>query len=153
MVVISFASFTFFLGFLWFLLYWILGGVLFALVAILRLGRVRKVRFSCLFSLWSLVCGVGTAWGGVKLAQDSITSCYLLAQTKAEVLTAFFGCGFAGVFGMFLLGAAVLTLGGFLLMEISKNKSAPWINLEDHSDEGEESGGQEGSGTNQGYFS
>ncbi len=150
MVSISFVSFTLFLGFLWFLFYWILGGVLFALVAILRLGRVRKVRFSCLFSFWSLLCGAGAAWGGVKLAQDSITSCYLLAQTKAEVLTAFFGCGFAGVFGAFLLGAAVLTLGGFLIMEISKNKNAPWITLEDHSDEGEDG---RTSGTNQGYFS
>lgn len=138
MGVISFASFTIFLGFLWFLLYWILGGVLFALVAILRLGRVRKVRFSCLFSIWSLLCGVGASWSGVKLAQDSIASCYLLARTKAEVLTSFFGCGFAGIFGMFLLWAAVLTLGGFFFMEISKNKHAPWLTFDETEDgEGE----------------
>jgi hypothetical protein len=138
MGIVSFASFTIFLGFLWFLLYWILGGVFFALIAILRLGRVRKVRFSCLFSIWSLLCGAGASWSGVKLAQDSIASCYFLARTKAEVLTSFFGCGFAGIFGMFLLWAAILTLGGFFFMEISKNKHAPWMVLDETGDDEEE---------------
>ena len=122
MVSISFVSFTLFLGFLWFLFYWILGGVLFALVAILRLGRVRKVRFSCLFSFWSLLCGAGAAWGGVKLAQDSITSCYLLAQTKAEVLTAFLDVVLLECLELFYWELLCLPWEDFLLWRFPKIK-------------------------------
>lgn len=134
-VLISFASF---LGFLWFLVYWILGGVFFALVAILRLGRVRKVRFSCLFSLWTLVVGYIAAFAGIWIGRSSIESCYALAQNRGEVITAFFGCGFAGVLGMFIMGAALIVLGGFAIMSLSKNKTKPWFNLDVTEEEEEE---------------
>ncbi len=119
--------FTIILGLLWFLVYWILGGVFFALVAILRLGRVRKVRFSCLFSILAFFTGAISAFYGVQFGKDSIRECVVNAKTQAEVITAIFGCGFAGIFGVFLIGAAVLVLGGFLLMAISKSKTKPWI--------------------------
>ena len=138
------------IGFLWFLVYWIFGGVFFALVAILRLGRLRKVRFSCLFSFWTFFCGVGAAWLGIKLGEESIQTCYFLAETRAESITAIFGCGFAGVFGMFMLGAAAVILGGFAFMSISKNKSKAWITLdyeaEDENEQEEKSSGKKGEG-------
>ncbi|HBK34706.1 hypothetical protein A2239_01980 [Candidatus Uhrbacteria bacterium RIFOXYA2_FULL_40_9] len=143
-MLIPFASF---LGFLWFLVYWIFGGVFFALVAILRLGRVRKVRFSCLFSVWTLFCGVGAALFGIKLGEESIQTCYLLAQTRAETITAFFGCGFAGVFSLFMLGAVAVILGGFAILSLSKNKSKAWIVFDKEDDEEKEEGFQvEGEG-------
>lgn len=119
----------------WFLLYWVLGGVFFAVVAILRLGRVRKVRFSCLFSLFSIIIALGASWFGLRMSNQGISDCLATAETAPELATAIFGCGFAGVLGAFLLGAAALMIGGFILMAISKSKTKPWINL---GDEGEE---------------
>jgi hypothetical protein len=117
-----------FLSLLWFLVYWILGGVFFALVAIARLGRVRRVTFSCLFTLLALACGFGAAWGGMKLAQHDVNRCLQIAETRAEAISAVFGCGFVGVFGAFMLGAAVLVFGGFLIMAVSSTKE-PIISL------------------------
>src|SRR3990167_9163867 len=103
----------------WFLVYWVLGGVFFALVTLWRLGRVRKVRFSCLFSLWALACGIGASWYGVRYSERAITECLALAANKAESITAIFGCGFVGIFGAFVLGLAALVLGGLFLIAIS----------------------------------
>lgn len=132
-------SFAIFLSILWFLVYWILGGVFFALVAILRLGRVRKVRFSCLFSLWALAIGIGVAFKGLELSQKEVVACLADATNRAQVVISVFGCGFSGIFGAFLIGAAVITLGGFLIFAISRTKSKPWIvlNEEGESVEGE----------------
>ena len=124
------SSFAIFLSILWFLVYWILGGVFFAAIAILRLGRVRKVRFSCLFTLWVLIVGVGAAFKGLEFSQESISICLKGSATQAELVTAVFGCGFAGVFGVFLLGALAVTIGGFLIFSISRTKTKPWITLQ-----------------------
>jgi hypothetical protein len=118
------------LGFLWFLAYWIFGGVFFALITVLRLGRVKKVRFSCLFTLLCAACGAFAAKYGLQASGLSISDCLDKAQTKAEAFSAVFGCGFAGVFGTFLVGAAAMVLGGFLIMAISRSQQRPWIVLE-----------------------
>jgi hypothetical protein len=119
------------------LVYWIAGGVFFALMALLRLGRVRKVRFSCLFSLLAFACGIGAAVEGVKYSRTSLDACLVSATTKAQTLVALFGCGLAGILGTFLLGAGVLVLGGFLIMAVSKTSTKRWVNL---NDDGEEPG-------------
>ena len=123
-------SFLIVLSILWFVVYWVLGGVFFAIVTMMRLGRLRKVRFSCLFSLLSLIVGIGVAYSGIKGSQEAVRGCLGQALTNAEKMVAVFGCGATSVFGMFLLGALVLTVGGFLIMAISKSKSQPWIVLD-----------------------
>ncbi|MEK7619957.1 MAG: hypothetical protein AAB413_01825 [Patescibacteria group bacterium] len=123
-------SFLIVLSLLWFVVYWVLGGVFFAVVTMMRLGRLRKVRFSCLFSILSLVIGIGVAYIGVKGSQEAVSDCLGEAVTNAEKMTAVLGCGAASIFGMFLLGALVLTIGGFLIMAVSKSKSQPWIVLD-----------------------
>lgn len=126
----SFNSFATFLSIVWFLVYWILGGVFFAVVAILQLGRVRKVRFSCLFTLWALAVAVAAAFKGLEYSEREITACLGTVSSKAETVTAVFGCGATGVFGAFLLGALALTVGGLLIFAISRSKTKPWIILE-----------------------
>jgi hypothetical protein len=123
-------SFLIVLSLVWFLAYWVLGGVFFAVVAIARLGRVRKVRFSCLFTLLSLLLGIATAYGGMRLAEDSVSQCMDDASSATELATAVFGCGFAGVLGAFFMGAVLLVIGGFLIMALSKSKVKPWIVLD-----------------------
>ena len=124
------SSFAVFLSILWFLVYWILGGVFFAVISLLRLGRVRKLRFSCLFSLWVLVIGIGAAFKGIEFSQEQVKECLADATNRAQIVTAVFGCGFSGVFGAFLIGAIAVTLGGFIIFAISRTKSRPWIVLE-----------------------
>ncbi|MBI4435271.1 hypothetical protein HY630_01230 [Candidatus Uhrbacteria bacterium] len=123
-------SFFIVLSIIWFLVYWVLGGVFFAIVTVMRLGRLRKVRFSCLFTILSLVLGVGAAYTGMRGARSAVSDCLGDAVTNAENMTAVFGCGAASIFGMFLLGALVLTAGGFLIMLVSKSKAKPWIVLD-----------------------
>jgi signal transduction histidine kinase len=126
----SLIAFTLFLGLLWFLIYWILGGVFFALVAIMRLGRVRKLRFSCMFTVWSFLCALGSAWFGVFTVNDAIAQCVAHSDTSTEMVSAVFGCGFVSVLGFFLVGALLLVGGGFLIMALSKSKTKPWFDLE-----------------------
>ena len=126
----EFTSFFIVLSLLWFLVYWVLGGVFFAIITVMRLGRLRKVRFSCLFSILSLLVGVGAAYTGMKGSQEAVSDCLGQAVSNAEKMMAVFGCGAASIFGMFLLGSFVLTVGGFLIMVISKSKTKPWIVLD-----------------------
>jgi hypothetical protein len=123
-------SFFIVLSLVWFCLYWVLGGVFFAALTVLRLGRLRKVRFSCLFSLLALSVGVGAAYGGIFSSQDAVQDCLSHATTQTEKVVAIFGCGAASIFGMFLLGGLVLTIGGFFFMAISKSHHKPWIEFE-----------------------
>ncbi|MCR4313845.1 MAG: hypothetical protein NUV84_01195 [Candidatus Uhrbacteria bacterium] len=123
-------SFLIVLSILWFVVYWVLGGVFFAVVTMMRLGRLRKVRFSCLFSILSLIVGIGVAYAGIKGSQEAVSDCLEQAVTNVEKMAAVLGCGAASIFGMFLLGALVLTIGGFLIMAVSKSKSQPWIVLD-----------------------
>lgn len=128
-------SFVTFLSILWFFVYWILGGVFFAVMAILRLGRVRKVRFSCLFSILAAVCAVGASYYGVYTAKSAILSCAVNATSNVQKKVAIIGCGFSGIMEAFLLGALVLTLGGFVIMAISRSKAKPWIILDQEEQE------------------
>jgi hypothetical protein len=123
-------SLTTFLAVVWFVVYWVLGGVFFAVLTILRLGRIKKVRFSCLFTLLAGICGYTAAYWGTAYGAESIEVCLVQARSKAEVVASLFGCGFSSVFGAFLVGAAVLTFIGLILMSLSKAKSKPWIILD-----------------------
>ncbi|MFH1405008.1 MAG: hypothetical protein ABIH21_02830 [Patescibacteria group bacterium] len=124
-------SFIWLLSLIWFIVYWIFGGVLFAVVAITKFGRVRKVRFSCLFTLFAGFIAYTAARFGMEFAHDAQQECLLKAETKAEVITAIFGCGAVGVFGVFILGTCALIIVGFLIMSISKSKSKPWVRFTD----------------------
>lgn len=129
---------TILLGLLWSMMYWIAGGVLFALISLLRLGRVRKVRFSCLFSLLAFACGGVASYQAVSRSQGALNACLVDSHTQAETLVALFGCGFANFFLAFLLGAAALVAGGFAVMALSSTKIKPWVQLEPEPEGGKE---------------
>ncbi|OGL66942.1 hypothetical protein A2856_00360 [Candidatus Uhrbacteria bacterium RIFCSPHIGHO2_01_FULL_63_20] len=127
------------LAIIWSLLYWVGGGVLFALVSLLRLGRVRKVRFSCLFSLLAFACGAAAAYVGVFRSRETIDACLVDATTRAETLVALVGCGMGTILIAFLLGAAALVAGGFVIMWLSSTATKPWVQLsETELEDGEE---------------
>jgi len=130
-------SLTSFLAIIWFFVYWVLGGVFFAVLTILKLGRIKKVRFSCMFTLLAGFCGYASAYYGTRFGDESIQVCLQEATTKAEVVTSLFGCGFSAVFGAFLGGAAILTFSGLIFMSLSKSKSKPWIVMQQPTEEEE----------------
>ncbi|MBI5370000.1 hypothetical protein HZA85_02335 [Candidatus Uhrbacteria bacterium] len=127
----DFSSFGSFLSVIWFFIYWILGGVFFAVIALLRLGRVRKVRFSCLFTIWVGVISVLVSSKGLAWSHEAITRCVEGATSRVQIIVAVFTCGFSGVLGAFLIGAFAVTAGGFLIFAISRTKMKPWIVLEE----------------------
>lgn len=134
----EFLTFAAFLAILWFLAYWILGGVFFALVTIMQLRRVRKVTFSCLFTLLAGACATAASWFGIKMAHENIGRCLVLADTRAEAVSAIFGCGFVGIFGTFLIGAAVLVAVGFIIYALASSSTKSWFEgewLEEKPDE------------------
>ena len=127
----SYTSFILFLSLLWFLIFWVLGGVFFGLMTLLQLGRIRKLRFSCLFTLLAGACAFLAAYFGVGSVDRTVTKCLQASSSRAEMIASVFGCGFTGIIGFFFIGSAIVFVGGFIIMLLSKNRSKPWISIED----------------------
>lgn len=118
------------LGILWFLVFWIFGGVFFAVLTLIRLGRIRKVRFSCLFTCWALLCAAAAAYYGVHVAEQPITQCLEEAVTRSETVSAVFVCGFWGIFGVGAGAFAALLSGGLGIFFVSRSGSKEWVHVE-----------------------
>lgn len=111
----------------WFFLYWIIGGVFFACVALLRLKKIHKVRFSCLFTLTSILCASGAAWWGSMWAKKEIEECvpnHIFPQNFSEKV---FVCGFSEFLFSMLIGLIVLIIIGFGLLKLSSRKERNWL--------------------------
>ena len=119
--------FSWLISLVWFLLYWILGGVFFSLVALLRLGRVRKVRFSCLFTLLCAIVASGASWLGLRASAGAVAGCVVDAGGRLGSRLAMFSCGFATMLGAFLIGAGIVVIIGFLCMALSRPSTPSWI--------------------------
>lgn len=96
-------------------------------IAVIKLGRIKKLQFSCLYTLISALAGYGAAWTGVYLAGDAITQCLASANGIQERFVAIFACGIVGIFSSMLLWAAVLVIGGFAMMRLSKTNEPMWF--------------------------
>lgn len=139
-----------FLSVIWFAFYWVMGGVFFAAYSLMRLRRIRQVRFSCLFSFWALLVAVVTAQFGIRYSEGQILECLSNSETKTEAVTAVFGCGFMSVLGTFLIGAAMVVIGGLLLMEFTRARNNHWIRMKNKEEEEAELSKERG---DTGYFS
>ncbi len=102
--------------------YWILGGAFFALVSVFRLGRLRKLRFSCLFSLFSLASALAAAWMGMRYAEVSSSECLNISRTNVEGFVGFFGCSLVALTLAFLGGAVAVILLGAISMRLSSSR-------------------------------
>lgn len=109
-----------------FFFYWISGGVFFACVALLRLVRLRKVRFSCLFTLLAAFCALAAAWGGVNWLART-TGCLVDSNGKRERILEIVSCGFGHFLLSALAGFALLIIFGFFLLKISSWKDRGWL--------------------------
>lgn len=123
------------LAVVWSILYWLLGGVLFSIIALLKVGRIRRARFGCLFSSASVGAGVLAAWAGLRLAAPAIAQCPLSEPDRWSRWVEQFACGIIGIVGSFFGGFLLLMLIGFVLLLLSKSTSKSWIE-NGHSKEG-----------------
>lgn len=120
-----------------FLLYWIFGGVVFSIITALRLGRVQKTRFGCLFSSVSLGLAIIAAASGVTLAENQIARCQLSPSRWISWIESF-ACGIIPIMSVMFIGFLILILVGVFLMyisTISESDQPEWIEQtlpEDH---------------------
>ena len=69
------SSVTWMLFTFWFVVYWILGGVVFAIIAATRFIHTRKAVFSCVFTGGSVFAAYGAAVLGLMLARPNGARC------------------------------------------------------------------------------
>lgn len=110
------------LAVLWFLFYWIFGGAFFALISVFRIGRLKKARFSCLFTIFSAAAATGAAYFGMRWANESAKTCIDTAQSNFEGFVGFFGCSVVALGLAFLSGAVVVIVLGGIAMWLSSIK-------------------------------
>jgi hypothetical protein len=122
---------------LWFVAFWIIGGVIFATIGLVRFLRVNKNRFSCLFTFFSLAAAVGAAWTGIAAAQmPGPRACMVKNAVEnaplTEILPKLFNCSYnevlsaAGLWFLFLLAV------GIILLFISRTPEKPRDNNGNH---------------------
>lgn len=116
----------------WFPIYWILGGVVFATIAFLSVLKLRKVRFSCLFTIATLLSAYGASYLGMQMGEREISSCLLTADSFLDKLSSIIGCGIFSLFIAGAIGFAVLIGVGAIILFISRAANQSWID----SDEG-----------------
>jgi len=110
-----------------FFLYWLVGGVLFAIIALLRPSKIRKAQFSCLFTLACGGSAVGAAFVGTSIAQRPIARCLERTDGYFDSLAAVISCGVLPLTLAAIVGFIVLILVGLLLMLLSLSKNQSWI--------------------------
>ena len=111
----------------WSFLYWVVGGVVFSIIAMLRFGRIRRVRFGCFFSVTAVGVGVLSAWSGLQLSARQIAQCPSMETDRFGRFVEQFACGIVGIFGSFLGGFLFLMLIGTGLLLLSRMTNKSWI--------------------------
>ncbi|MEK7665296.1 MAG: hypothetical protein AAB337_00230 [Patescibacteria group bacterium] len=115
----------------WFLMYWILGGVFFSIFALIRVHRIRRARFGCLFTFAAAGLAVIAAWGGTTIARGSLLACEM--QPTNSVIIAVeewiqeFACGIIPLTLSFVIGFTLLLLLGFIFLSLSRGTEKAWI--------------------------
>lgn len=124
------AELTWVLVVVWFLLYWILGGMLFAVVSLSRLLKLKKAQFSCLFTLSSAAAAYGAAATGLMMTSPSASRCVDRALQSSQ-WSDIFSCGIKELFMAGGAWFALLLLLSILLMLLSQREVFP-TKLEHH---------------------
>lgn len=118
-------SFLVALTLLWFLVYWVFGGVVFSLISLLRPGKLKRVRFSCLYTILSAFVAYGAAKYGILWAAKA-TGTVPETASITEAIVVLGGMGFVGILLGMMAGLVVLFLGGWALMMISRSHTPSW---------------------------
>lgn len=118
-------SLTLVVALVWFIVYWILGGVFFAIVVASRFINLRKARFSCLFSVASGVLAYAAAATAMLLAQPPMRVCSQAAQGGSEAFFGLLRCAPKAFFASGLLWFVVLVFIGAVAVLLSRSEKRP----------------------------
>ncbi len=120
---------VFFLSLSWFVIYWILGGVVFALIAAANAMHMRKARFSCLFTIGAAAAALGAAYTGVVLSRpqglrcpDELVSRGTLQGAEHFNIQSILVCDFRAVLIAGSLFFGLLLAAGMVAMLLSRTE-------------------------------
>ena len=116
----SLALVTIILALLWFVLYWIIGGVIFAVIALTKLIHLKKAQFSCVFAVLAGLAAYGAAWMAVVSATHSSRLCLIKIKAIYDAIPAMFVCATRETVFSGLLWLVFLMTLGIGLMFISR---------------------------------
>jgi len=111
----------------WFILYWVLGGVVFAVISIFRVSKLRRAQFSCLFTLLSAGCAFGAAYFGALKAEDQI---YVCLEQETDVfgrLASVIGCGILEQVVSGAIWFGILLVLGYVAYLFSRATNQSWV--------------------------
>ena len=123
-------DFTLILAAFWFPIYWIIGSVVFATITIIQVVKLRKARFSCLFTILSAATAFAAAYAGLYYGQSQISVCLADAPDFFGALASVFACGVYSVFAAAGIGFVALILLGFIIYYISRAKNQSWVDTD-----------------------
>lgn len=103
----------------WFVIYWIVGGVVFSLVAASRALKIKKARFSCLFTLVCASTAWGAAWLSTRLSLRVHPICTLRANGFFDSILNGLNCSAREIWISGLLGFLVLLALSLIILVLS----------------------------------
>ncbi len=105
----------------WFIVYWLVGGVFFALVAATRFMNMRKARFSCLFTLGTVLAAYGAAVVGMLLANaNKVIRCPKMSPDAFRAFGDVLTCNYQAIFVAGGLCFALLLMAGLVALLFSR---------------------------------
>ena len=105
---------------LWFVFYWLVAGVLFAIIGLVNFMRINTARFSCFFTLVSLAAAYAAAWTGYVAASRTVPQCVNKIGAAYQAIPGMFRCAGTITFSNGVLWFIVLLAAGIGLMFISR---------------------------------
>ena len=108
------------LAMLWFVVYWLIGGVIFAVIALSRLIHLKKAQFSCIFVVLAGLAAYGASWMAVVSATGHHHACFSKIVAVYDAIPAMFACATRETVFSGLLWFIFLMTLGIGLMFISR---------------------------------
>src|SRR5688572_25702387 len=121
----------FVIAFFWFVIYWVMGGVFFGAIAIVRVIKLRRARFSCLFTLASALCAFGAAYTGTFYAHENIRACIKEANDVFGKLASVIACGILEQVSAGFIWFLILIGVGLLFFVLCRASNQSWMDSED----------------------
>lgn len=110
---------------LWFVLYWLVAGVLFAIIGLVRFMRINTARFSCLFTLLSLVTAYAAAWTSYVAAARTAPRCVGQINAAYEAIPGLLRCAATITMSNAILWFIVLLAVGIALLFVTRLPDHP----------------------------
>jgi len=129
-MIFEFSSLTVTIAIFWFIIYWILGGVFFAIVVASRFIRLRKARFSCLFSIASATLAYGAASTTTVLSESSVAVC--VNKDGSDGFLSLLRCAPNAFFGSGAIWFILLVVIGTVAVLLSRAEKYPVAQRETH---------------------